>query len=72
MSRQEKGFSIIGTVTGESKTISSLVWLSPDVLVAGSLKGQLMFVEGGDLKVIYEAATTDQIDLTKPKEGYFI
>lgn len=68
MSRQEKGFSLVGTVSGENKQVTSLAWLSPEILVAGLANGQLFFVEGGDPKANFCALTTNSIDLTKSKE----
>lgn len=69
LSRQEKGFGGIGTITGDNKIVTSLVWISADVLIAGTNDGLLHFIEGGDPKCIYDALTTDEIDLSKIKEG---
>lgn len=69
MSRQEKGFSVIGTITGENKIVTSLMWLMPDILLVGTSESQLLIIEGGDPKFIYEADTIDVIDLAQAKEG---
>lgn len=68
MSRQEKTFSCIGTMTGDKRKFTSIIWLTPDVLVAGTSDNQLVFVEGGDLKVVYPAELMETIDLGKSKE----
>lgn len=68
MSRQEKGFSVIGTITGENKIVTSLMWLMPDVLVVGTAEGHLHIIEGGDPKFVYAADKIDLIDLAKIKE----
>lgn len=70
MSRQEKGFSVIGTITGENKIVTSLMWLMPDILIVGTAEGHLHIIEGGDPKFIYEADTIVVIDLAKIKEEY--
>lgn len=70
MSRQEKGFTSIGTMTGEGRKFTSVIWLTPDVVVAGTSNSELVFVEGGDLKTIYPADIMDKIDMSKSKEEY--
>lgn len=68
MSRQDKSFGTIGTMTGEHKIITSLIWLTAEILVAGTSHCQLQFVEGGDPKVNFDASTVSFIDLEKAKE----
>lgn len=59
---------MIGTLTGEHKIITSLTWLTAEILVAGTAANQLLFIEGGDPKAAYLANSVDVIDLEKLKE----
>lgn len=68
MSRQDKSFGTIGTMTGDHKIITSMIWLTGEILVAGTSNNQLQFVEGGDPKINYEATTVMFIDLEKARE----
>lgn len=70
MTRQDKSFGIIGTMTGEHKIITSLVWLTAEILVAGTSADQLLFIEGGDPKQNFIASTVQSLDLEKAKETY--
>lgn len=70
MSRQDKSFGTIGTMTGEHKIITSLIWLTGEILVAGTSANQLQFIEGGDPKINFEASTVSFIDLEKAKERF--
>lgn len=65
MSRQEKGFSLIGTTSADNRIFTSLLWLSAETLVIGTAANELFFVEGGDPKMNFNAETTDIIDLGK-------
>lgn len=65
MSRQEKGFSLIGTTSAENRIFTSLAWLTAEILVIGTAKNELFFLEGGDPKMTFNAERTDVIDLTK-------
>lgn len=70
MSRQDKSFGTIGTMTGEHKIVTSLVWLTAEILVAGTSANQLLFYEGGDPKQNFLADSAQLIDLEKAKESY--
>lgn len=70
MSRQDKSFGMIGTMSGEHKIITSLVWLTAEILVAGTSADQLLFIEGGDPKQNFIASTVAFLDLEKAKETY--
>lgn len=70
MSRQDKSFGTIGTMTGEHKVVTSLIWLTGEILVAGTSNNQLQFIEGGDPKINFEATTVCFIDLEKAKERF--
>lgn len=70
MSRQDKSFGVIGTMTGEYKIITSLVYLTAEILVAGTSADQLLFVEGGDPKQNFIASEVESLDLEKAKETY--
>lgn len=63
MSRQDKSFTVIGSINGEHKIVTSLAWISGDLLIVGTSVGKLLLVEGGDQKAIYCAFTTDEIEL---------
>lgn len=69
MNKTEKGFGQIGTVKGDHIVVTSIAWLSQDILVAGTNDTEILFVEGGDPKAKYPALDTDLIDLTKIPEG---
>lgn len=64
MSRQDKGFTVIGSINGEHKIVTSLAWITGDLLLVGTSVGKLLLVEGGEQKALYCAFTTDEIDLT--------
>lgn len=64
MSRQDKTFTTIGSITGEHKIVTSLAWISGDLLIVGTSVGKLLLVEGGEQKAFYCAFTTDEIDLS--------
>lgn len=68
MSRQDKGFSNQGTMTGDNRMITSVMWLTPDILVAGTANNELVLVEGGDYKYAYPAELVEVIDLSKSKD----
>lgn len=72
MSRQDKSFGMIGTMTGEHKIVTSLVWLTAEILVAGTSADQLLFIESGDQKQNFCASTVQTLDLEKAKEKYDI
>lgn len=69
MNKTEKGFGQIGTVKGDNIVVTSIAWLSQDILVAGTNESEILFIEGGDPKAKYSAIDTDHIDLTKIPEG---
>lgn len=69
MSRQERGFTLLGTLSGKNKIIKSITWLTADVLVAGTSDNKLIFIEGGDPKCEFEADQVEIIDLSKSKES---
>lgn len=69
MNKTEKGFGQIGTVKGDNIIVTSIAWLSQDILIAGTNETEILFVEGGDPKAKYPAIDTDLIDLTKIPEG---
>lgn len=60
---------MIGTMSGEHKIITSLVWLTAEVLVAGTSANQLLFIEGGDPKQNFEANSVHFIDLERAKDS---
>lgn len=68
LSRQENMFTPIGTMTGKEYKFTSLIWLTSEVLIAGTANSELVFIEGGDLKIIYPAELIETIDLGRTKE----
>lgn len=70
LSRQDKSFGVIGSTTGGHKIITSLVWLTAEILVAGTSADQLLFIECGDPKQNFIASTVEMLDLEKAKETY--
>lgn len=64
LNKTEKGFAPIGSIKGDGVTITSMAWLTNDVLIAGTDETDLFIVESGDLKLIYDAQLVTLIDLT--------
>lgn len=69
MNKTEKGFGQLGTIKGEHIVVTSLAWLSAEIIVAGSAEMELYFVEGGDLKAKYKALELEMFDLSIQAEG---
>lgn len=69
MARQEKGFTLIGTISSANIRVTSLTYLTAEILLIGTAVGELLFVEGSDLKANCMAETTNVIDLTIPKDA---
>lgn len=69
VNKTEKGFAPIGSIKGDGVTITSMAWLTNDVLVAGTDEGDLFIVESGDLKLIYVAHQVTLIDLSNIQCG---
>jgi cilia- and flagella-associated protein 57 len=63
MNKTEKGFGQLGTVKGENIVVTSLTWLTAEIMIAGSSEMELYFVEGGELKAKYNTMDLDTIDL---------
>lgn len=63
MNKTEKGFGQLGTVKGENIVVTSLTWLSAEIIIAGSAEMELYFVEGGELKAKYNTMDLEVIDL---------
>lgn len=61
---------MIGTMTGEHKIVTSLVWLTPEIIAAGTSADQLLFIESGDPKHNFCASTVETLDLEKAKDKY--
>lgn len=69
MNKTEKGFGQLGTIKGENIVVTSLVWLSGEIIIAGSAEMELYFVEGGDLKAKFKALELNVIDLSLQVEA---
>lgn len=69
LNKTEKGFAPIGSIKGDGVTITSMAWLTNDVLVAGTDETDLFIVESGDLKLIYDAQQVTLIDLSNVQCG---
>lgn len=63
MNKTEKGFGQLGTIKGENIIVTSLTWLSAEIIIAGSAEMELYFVEGGELKAKYNTMDLELIDL---------
>lgn len=63
MNRTEKGFGQLGTIKGEDIVVTSITWLTAEIIIAGSASMELYFVEGGDLKAKYNTLDLEIIDL---------
>ena len=63
MNKTEKGFGQLGTIKGENIIVTSLTWLTAEIIIAGSKDMELYFVEGGELKGKYNTMDLDVIDL---------
>lgn len=63
MNKTEKGFGQLGTIKGENIIVTSLTWLSAEIIIAGSADMELYFVEGGELKAKYNTMDLEVIDL---------
>ena len=55
---------MIGAINGENKIVTSLAWLSGDLLIVGTCEAELLLSESGETRNIYCAISTDEIDLT--------
>ncbi|KAG5674865.1 hypothetical protein PVAND_004810 [Polypedilum vanderplanki] len=66
MNKTEKGFGQLGTIKGDNIDVTALTWLSGEIIIAGSAKMELFFIEGGELKAQYNMTDVDVIDLTQP------
>lgn len=63
MNKTEKGYGQLGTIKGEDIIVTSITWLTGEILIAGSASMDLYFVEGGDLKAKYNILDLEIIDL---------
>lgn len=68
MNKTEKGFTLIGNIKPENIIITSLVWLTPDIVVVGTSTTELFFIEGGEAKMLVRAKEVDIIDLESEPE----
>ncbi|XP_035915826.1 cilia- and flagella-associated protein 57 [Anopheles stephensi] len=64
MNRTDKGFGQIGTIKGDDLLITSMTWLSSDVLAAGTAETEIIFVESGELKIRQRADMIETVDLS--------
>uniref|UniRef100_A0A6E8VUB9 Uncharacterized protein n=1 Tax=Anopheles coluzzii TaxID=1518534 RepID=A0A6E8VUB9_ANOCL len=64
MNRTDKGFGQIGTIKGDDLLITSMTWLSSDVLAAGTAETEIIFVESGELKIRQRADLIETVDLS--------
>lgn len=63
MNKTEKGFGQLGSTKGENLVVTSLTWLTAEVIIAGSAEMELCFFEGGELKAKYNMMNHEVIDL---------
>ncbi|XP_058125091.1 cilia- and flagella-associated protein 57 [Anopheles ziemanni] len=64
MNRTDKGFGQIGTIKGDDLLITSMTWLSSEVLAAGTAETEIIFVESGELKIKQRADEIETVDLS--------
>lgn len=69
MNRTEKGFGQLGTIKGENIIVTSLTWLTAEIIIAGSAEMELYFVEAGELKAKYNTRDLDLIDLAQTPDS---
>lgn len=69
MQKTDKGFQLLGSVTGETIVVTSLVWLAGDVLLVGTKEAELHVIEAGDFKNKFPAETTILLDIGKDLES---
>jgi cilia- and flagella-associated protein 57 len=65
INKTEKGFGQMGAVKADTIKVVSLIWLTGEVLLAGTRSNELLLIEAGDLKMKFKADTVEFIDLTK-------
>lgn len=69
MNKTEKGFGQLGTIKGDNISVTSLTWLTPEIIIAGSAEMELYFIEGGELKGKFNILDLDQIDLSQTPDA---
>lgn len=69
LNKTEKGFAPMGTIKGDGIAITSLAWLTNDILIAGTNETELFIVDNGDLKLIFNALDVTLIDLSQISDG---
>ncbi|XP_055686721.1 cilia- and flagella-associated protein 57 [Lutzomyia longipalpis] len=65
LNKTEKGFAPVGTIKGDGVVVTSLAWISGEILLAGTAEGDLLLVENGDLKITFDATEVTCLDLTR-------
>lgn len=65
LNKTEKGFAPLGSIKGDGLTITSMAWLTNDIMIAGTSEADLFIVENGDLKLLYNALDVLSVDLAK-------
>lgn len=55
--------SPLGTNKGSNIKVTSIAWLTPEILIAGTADMDIFFVEGGELKVKYDTRDLEEFDL---------
>lgn len=66
MNKTEKGFGQLGTISkSDNILVTSLTWLSPEIIIAGSADMELYFVEGTELKAKHNTRDLELIDLSQ-------
>ena len=70
MNKTEKGFGQLGTINkSDNILVTSLTWLSAEIIIAGSADMELYFVEGTELKAKYNTRDLEVIDLTQTPDS---
>lgn len=72
MNKTEKGMVLLNHIKTENVIITSLTWLTADIIIAGMSTSELLVVEACEVKAKISATDVDVIDIANINEtGYF-
>lgn len=69
MNKTEKGMILLNQIKTENIIVTSLTWLTADIIVAGLSSAELLVIEACEVKAKVSAHTTDVIDITSINEA---
>lgn len=71
MNKTEKGMVLLNQIKTEHIIVTSLTWLTADIIIAGTSTGELLIVEASEVKAKISATDVDEIDIANINEtGY--